>query len=134
MKKLLKQYLSFVVSIFLVAKFLPGLSYGENWLVLLEASLLLFVLNFSVQPLFNLITMPINILTFGLFALLVNALILYLATWLLPTFKVADFYFPALNLGVLQVKSFLVSSVFSYILVALFLSLLRDCFHWLCSR
>lgn len=134
MKQILRQYLFFVVSIYLVDKFIPGISYSDNWVVLLESSLLLFIVHFSIRPLANLIALPINVLTLGLFSFLINGLMLYLVTLGIGDFKVHAFYSPAVNLGVVRFNTVFVSTFFSYILIAFLISLTRNFFIWLCSK
>lgn len=50
---------------------------------LLLAGLLLGLVNAVVRPVVLLLTLPVNLLTLGLFTLVVNALMLYLVAWLL---------------------------------------------------
>ena len=134
MRKLLRHYLIFVVSIFLVAKFLPGVSYGNDLVILAKASLLLSLVHMFVRPIVNLVSLPINILTLGLFSFFINGLMLYLVTLLMPVFKVTAFNFPYVNLGILRISSFYISSFMSFIIVALLISMIRNFFVWLCSK
>lgn len=134
MRKLLRHYLIFVTSIFLSAKVLPGVSYGNDLLILAKASLLLSLVHMFVRPIVNLVSLPINILTLGLFSFFVNGLMLYLVTLLMPVFKVTAFHFPYLDLGILRINSFYISSFMSFIIVALLISTVRNFFIWLCSK
>ena len=134
MRALLQQYLFFVTSIFLVARFLPGLSYGNSLEILLESSLILFIVHFSVRPIVNLIALPINVLTLGVFSFLVNGLMIYLVALVIPSFRVTSFYFPAVSLSVIRVNSFEVGTILSYVVIAFFISVVRDFLLWLCSK
>ena len=49
------------------------------------------LINTFIKPLLQLITLPINILTLGLFSLVINALMLMLAGWIAPGFEVEGF-------------------------------------------
>ena len=82
----------FVYSILLlvVARILPGIeveSYGQSLL----AGLVLGVLNALVRPILVILTLPITILTLGLFLLVINALMLRLSAAIVPGFKVDGF-------------------------------------------
>lgn len=134
MRKLLRHYLIFTVSIFLAAKLLPGISYGNDLMILAKASLGLSLVHVFVRPIVNLVALPINVLTLGLFSFIVNGLMLYLVTLMMPVFKVIPFQFPAVNLGILRINSFYISSFMSFIIVALLISLIRNFFIWLCSK
>jgi putative membrane protein len=61
----------------------------------LVAALVIGLVNSTVGLLLKLVTLPLTILTFGLFLLVVNALMLWLAASLVPGFEVAGFV-PAL--------------------------------------
>ncbi len=63
------------------------------------AAVVLGALNLFIRPLLLILTLPINILTLGLFSLVINALLVLLASALVPGFFVADFW-TALVFGV----------------------------------
>jgi putative membrane protein len=65
----------------------------DQWQDLLIASLLLGIFNAFLRPLLLLLSLPLLIVTLGLFTLIVNALLLDFVGWLLqPHFRVADFW------------------------------------------
>jgi putative membrane protein len=58
---------------------------------LIAAALLLGVVNAFVRPIIVILTLPITLLTLGLFLLVINALMIMLVAWLVPGFLVAGF-------------------------------------------
>ncbi len=62
-----------------------------NALAMLLAALLFTVLNLSVKPVLQLAALPLTILTFGVFALVLNGFMLWLVVWLIPGCSVAGF-------------------------------------------
>ena len=62
----------------------------------LIVALVFGLLNFLVKPLFQLIALPLTILTFGLFSFVVNACIFALAAWLVPGFELKGGFVSAL--------------------------------------
>lgn len=74
----------------LVDYFIDGIAIA-NFAYALLAALILGVLNGLVRPLLVFVTLPITILTLGLFLLVVNALVFGLAAALVPGFTVASF-------------------------------------------
>lgn len=56
------------------------------------AAIIIGLLNLIVRPLLLLLTLPITILTLGLFMLVINALLFWLAASLVPGFDVPDFW------------------------------------------
>lgn len=55
---------------------------GTAWVAALTVGLILTLINMSVKPLFQLLAAPITLLTLGVFYLVVNAVMLELASWL----------------------------------------------------
>lgn len=71
-----------------VGNFVPGISIANFYSALL-AALFLGALNLLVRPLLLILTIPINLLTFGLFTLVLNTLMFALAASLTPGFEIA---------------------------------------------
>lgn len=65
----------------------------------LVLAVVLGIINVFIKPVIGLITLPINILTLGLFSLVVNALLIMLAGMIVPGFVVAGFW-PAFFFGI----------------------------------
>ncbi|MEU0392456.1 phage holin family protein [Streptomyces sp. NPDC006208] len=65
---------------------LTGDSTGKKALTLILVALLFGLVNFLVKPLVKLFTLPLFILTLGLFTLVINALMLLLTSWLADQF------------------------------------------------
>lgn len=84
---------------FALSYLLNGIMIDSFWTAILLA-LVLAVLNAIVRPLLVLITLPVTILTLGLFLLVINALIVLIAEKILPGFEVRSFWW-ALLFGVL---------------------------------
>jgi putative membrane protein len=74
-----------------VAYFLPGVKVDDFWSAFLVAVALAF-LNAIVKPVLTILTIPITIVTLGLFLLVINALIILLAERLVPGFHVSGFF------------------------------------------
>ena len=77
-----------MLSLGLAARLIPGI-YVNDWVTLALAALLLSVVNAVIKPIFILLTLPVTLVTLGLFLLVVNAAMLGLVAWLLPGFAIA---------------------------------------------
>ena len=91
--------------VLLVAKMVNGIEV-ENWGSALMVALVLGLVNAFVRPLMVFLTLPITILSFGLFLLVINALMLWLAASIVPGIKVKGFgpaFLGALLLSVFNV-------------------------------
>jgi len=79
------------VAVFVIAYFLPGVQV-DNYMAAIIVAVILSVLNALVKPILVLFTLPITILTFGLFLLVINALIILLADELIGGFYVSSIW------------------------------------------
>ncbi len=77
-------------AIFLASFMIDGIEVKNFWHALL-AAVVLAVANFLITPLLNLIFLPVNILTLGLFSLVINALILMLVSRLVSGLTIRSF-------------------------------------------
>ena len=79
------------LSIFAVSYILSGIQV-ESLVIALILAVVMAVLNVTLKPLLILITIPLTIITFGLFLLVVNVLVLYAAEALIDGFSIAGFW------------------------------------------
>jgi putative membrane protein len=85
--------------IIIAAYLLPGVHVANFWTALLLA-VVLGLLNIFIKPLLVLLTLPITILTMGLFLVVINALMILLASTIVPGFTIDGFWW-ALAFGLL---------------------------------
>lgn len=86
------------VAIGLAAYLLPGVEVSFWGAVVL--AVVLALINILLKPIINLLTLPLNVVTLGLFSLVVNALLIMLAGMLVPGFSV-DGFWPAFFFAIL---------------------------------
>lgn len=98
-------------ALFFVMKVLPGIQI-DRFQDLLLATLVLGLLNAFLRPVIVLLTLPVTLLTLGLFTLVINGVIFACAAYLVPGLHVAGF-------GAAILAS-LLFSLFSFILSLLF--------------
>ncbi|MFV0283544.1 MAG: phage holin family protein [Castellaniella sp.] len=92
------------VALLVVAYILPGItvaSFGSA----LVAALVLGLLNTVVKPLLILLTLPLTIITLGLFLLVLNALVFWLAGSILKGFQVDGFWWAVIGAIVYSIVS-----------------------------
>ena len=90
-RRFLQGWVINTLAVLVAACVVPGISYSNDWRVLLLASLLLGVLNAVVRPLVMLLALPLLILTLGLFMLVINAAFLMLVGQIVHRFYVSNF-------------------------------------------
>jgi putative membrane protein len=90
-KGLLLKWLVNTMALFVVVNVVAGISV-EKWQTMLVGALVLGLLNAFFRPLLLILTLPVNLLTLGLFTLVINGLVFYMAAWLVKGFHVAGFW------------------------------------------
>lgn len=78
------------IALWVAVSIVPGLAAADSTTLIL-AAIVLGVVNAIVRPVAVVLSIPITILTFGLFLLVVNAAMLSLVAWLVPAFSVSGF-------------------------------------------
>ena len=89
--RLLLRWLISAATLMLIAYYLPGVAVASFYAALI-AALILGLLNALVRPLLLLLTLPVNIITLGLFTFVVNALVFWLASSIAKGFYVDGFW------------------------------------------
>lgn len=96
---------------FLAAKITPGVSITSYWTAILLA-IVLGLLDVFVKPFLTIISIPVTVLTLGLFMLVINAVIILLASWLIDSFQVSGFWTAMLYSVIFSVVSWILGLIF----------------------
>ncbi|GAW66331.1 membrane protein [Geoanaerobacter pelophilus] len=108
---LLVKWLVNALAIGITAYLLPGVAISGFFAALVTA-LVLGLVNIFIKPLLLLLTLPINILTLGLFTLVINALMIMLVAAIVPGFMVRGFWWALLFGLVLAVVNYILDVIF----------------------
>jgi putative membrane protein len=95
------------LALLLAQEIIPGVSI-DSLLTALLGALVLGVLNTLVRPLLILLTLPITILTLGLFIIVINVAMVAMAAWLLPGFTIDTILAAVLTTLLISVVSIVV--------------------------
>ena len=87
------------IGLWLASKIVSGVVFNSTE-TLIAAALLLGIVNAFVRPVIVVLTLPVTLLTLGLFLLVINALMILLVAWFLPGFMVAGFW-PAVGAAII---------------------------------
>ncbi|HWP84851.1 MAG TPA: phage holin family protein [Terriglobia bacterium] len=106
MRRLLITWLLSAFSLIVVAHVVPGFEVS-GFLAALLAALIVGLVNSTLGVILKVVTFPLAVVTLGLFWLVVNALMLELASWLSPGFQVHGFVAALLGAIVLALVNLL---------------------------
>lgn len=91
MSGLLLQWLASALSLLIVGYLFDGISIN-GWVAILAGPVIIGLINSTLGFILKIVTFPLSLLSFGLFFLVINALMLQLATFFVPGFAVAGFW------------------------------------------
>ena len=98
-----------MVAILIISYLLPGLIRVEGIWAALFAAFLLGIVNAVVRPILVFFTLPITVLTFGLFLLVINGLMLWLVSAIVGGFHVNGFWGAVLGSVLISLVSWILS-------------------------
>jgi putative membrane protein len=79
------------LAVFVTGRILPGVTL-DDFLTAIVVSVVLGVVNTFIKPVLVLFTLPVNILSLGLFTFVINALVVLIVDALVPGFRVDGFW------------------------------------------
>ncbi len=94
---MIKNFLINALAVGIVFYILPsidvvGNTYLDKGINILVISIIIGALNLVVKPIIKIVTLPINIVTLGLFSLVINAFIIWIADKILDSFSITGFF------------------------------------------
>jgi putative membrane protein len=101
------------LSLWVADELFDGISFSTPQ-ALFIAGLMLGIVNTFVKPVLVILTLPLSIVTLGVFVLVINALMLLLVAWLVPGFMVAGFWSGFLVAIFVALFSFIVNTLIGF--------------------
>jgi putative membrane protein len=109
---IITRWLIITVAILLASQFVPGIRVDTLSTAVLAACVL-GLINIFVRPVLFFLTLPLSILTLGLFYFFINAFLLMLVAHIVPGFKVENFFSAFLGSLIISFISWLANSFIS---------------------
>jgi putative membrane protein len=101
------------VSVFIASKIIDGIYVDPIWMAfVVGACLALF--NMFIKPIIKILTLPLNIITFGLFSLVINGAIFWYLGTIIDGFTVMSFWAAFLGALIVSVLNWMLSKVFHF--------------------
>lgn len=131
MKTLIKIYIISTFSLYLASILFKGIILEKGLESLFLAGAGLAAVSLLIKPIINLLLLPLNLITFGLFRWVSSTVALYLVTLAVPGFKILNFVFSGLTNKWFEIPSFRLEGALSYIAFSLAISVLSSIIHWI---
>ncbi|KFF10938.1 phage holin family protein [Chryseobacterium soli] len=111
MNLIIRLFVTAIVA-YLLTKILPGVHF-EGFSTAIIFAIVLGVLNLIVKPVLGLLGLPLTIITLGLFALVINAVIILIADYFIDSMVVDGFWWALIFSVLLSIFTSLANSLFS---------------------
>ena len=99
-------------SLVLISKFVDGIKLG-GWYAAIITVIVLGIVNALIRPLILILTLPVNVLTLGLFTLVINALMFWFSSSIVKGFEVDGFWPAFWGALLFSFASWIISAVVS---------------------
>lgn len=121
-----------MLALFLTAVFIPGFHITATFATFLSAGVLLTLITFIVKPILQILSLPFNLMTFGLFSVITNTIVLWILQRFVPSLIITTFTIHRITFWGLTIPKIEISSIIlSYIVIAAILSGLTAAINWL---
>lgn len=130
-RKILKHFLENLASLYTVSLLVSGITFGDGVNTLLLTSIALTLAAFVIKPVINILLLPINLITFGLFRWVGYAIALYVVTLVIPSFKLMNFVFNGLSSNWFPIPAFSLSGIVAFIAFSFLISFISSIIDWI---
>lgn len=131
MKTIIKHFVIDTVSLYLISLVISGIVFERGIETLLMAGFVLMLTTLIVRPIINILLLPINLITFGLFKWVTYAITLYLVTLVVPGFKLLDFVFKGFNSVWFSIPPISLSGILAFIAFSFLISFISSLVYWI---
>ena len=129
MKTLIRTIIFTTIGLFILSRAFPQVSFS-NTTVLIVSAIVLTILSMFVRPFLKILFLPVNIVTLGLFSWIINIIVIFLATLIVPGFHIGEIVIPSITLGIFVFPTMHLSHFWSLLFVSFSLSLLSSVLGW----
>lgn len=131
MKRVIRAFAIYALILWFLATYIGGVEFGNDAKTLLFGALALTLAELFLKPIINLLLLPFNLVTLGVFRWVSNGLMLYIATLLVPGFLLVPFTYPGFSSNLFIIPSIQLGLVGGYIFLSFILSIIASFVFWL---
>lgn len=129
MRHYIKSILITIASFYITYTAIPAISVGrdpKNILLFIGG---LWIISQIIKPIFSLVLLPVNILTFGLVSLIINIAFVFALLNFLPGFSISAYHFPGANIYGVIFPSIAFNQIYTILLISVSITILQKFLH-----
>lgn len=128
--KIIKRFVISTASIYLVSQVTSGMTFVKGLETLALTGAVLALSTLVIKPIINLLILPLNLITFGLFRWVTYAVTLYIVTLAVPGFSISGFSFPGLTTYWFTLPAINLPGLFGLLAFSLSISFVYSTIAW----
>lgn len=118
----------------MISQVLPGVKVSGGFFTYFFGGMALTVLFLLLRPALNLLALPLNLVTLGMFSFLTNVIIFYALTVLVAGITITSFTFPGYDYAGFIIPQIYFNTLFAFVLVAFLQSAIVSFLSWLIQK
>lgn len=131
MKRILRHYTIDTFSLWVISEVASGMVFERGFYTLFVAGAALMATFLLAKPVINLLLLPLNMITYGLFRWVSSAVVLYIVTLVIKDFKIAEFVFQGFSSKWIDIPALDFQGNLSYVGFSFLLSIISSFIYWL---
>lgn len=131
MRTVIKHFIIDTITLYLISQAVGGMIFTQGAYTILLAGFVLMLATNIVKPIINILILPINLVTFGLFKWVTYAITLYLVTLVVPGFHLGDFVFNGFTSYWFSIPGIAIPGVFAFIAFSFVISTISSILYWI---
>jgi putative membrane protein len=131
MRTIIKHFLIDTIALYLISLAVSGIIFVEGFYTVALAGFVLMLATKVVKPIINVLLLPINLITFGLFKWVTYAITLYIVTLVVPGFEIGQFVFSGFTSYWFSIPAITLSGILAFIAFSFSISIISSIFNWI---
>lgn len=134
MKSFFRNTLFNAFAIFMISQVLPGVNVNGGFFTYIFGGMALTILFIVLRPVLNILALPLNLVTLGMFSFLTNVIIFYALTVLVAGISITAFTYPGYEYAGFIVPKIYFNTLFAFVIVSFLQSLIVSFLSWLIQK
>jgi len=132
MKRIARAIAYNTFSLFLLTQLFSGVKVVGGFPALIMAGFALSIISFLLTPLLKIIAFPLNVITFGLFTIVINAFVLYVLTLFVKAITISPFIWHGISFWGFVIPGFNFGNyLFAYLIASLVQMVIKHLLVWI---
>ena len=129
MRHIIKSILITIATVYIAFTLVPTIDFGTDPINILVFIGGLWIISQVVSPIFSVVLLPVNLLTFGFLSLVLNVAFVFALMNFVPGFVVKAYNFPGANIEGIVLPSYYFTQILTVILLALTITTIQKTLH-----